>query len=66
MKDSRGNPSKTLTFVAISWAVMTVKFATAGLVFAGQHIPAMDIQSYGIAAAAILAPWIAREWKEKS
>lgn len=65
-KDSRGKESKTLMFVSVTWAVMVFKFAIAGLEFKGITAPEMDIQSFGIAVAAVLAIWLGREWTEKN
>jgi urea transporter len=65
LKDSRGRESKTLTFVAVTWVVMVFKFAIAGLEYNGVTAPPMDVQSFGIAVAAVLAIWLGREWKQK-
>lgn len=66
MRDSRGKESKTRTLVTISWAVVTVKFAVAGLTlpFVGRA-PDMEAGAYGLAVAGILAIWLGREWTEK-
>jgi hypothetical protein len=53
----RGKTSTTLYFVFASWLAITVMFLCKGT--------AADITAYGIAAAAILVPWLQREWTEK-
>lgn len=65
--DARGNQSKTLMFVAVSWLVVVVKFALAGLNLGPFGIiPAMGASEFGAAVALILAIWLGREWTEKS
>lgn len=64
--DSRGNESKTLVFVAISWLAVTGKFVVAGLVLGPLGTaPAMGAGEYGAAVLAILTIWLGREWTEK-
>ena len=58
LKDSRGRGSTTLNFVAASWMAITIMFMWKGT--------ATDITAYGVAVMAILTPWIAREWTEKT
>lgn len=66
MRDTRGKESITLRFVAVSWAVVTVKFAAAGLTLpVVGAIPEMEVGAYGLAVAGILAIWLGREWTEK-
>ena len=60
-KDTRGKDSTTLFFVRVGWAVITVKFALAGL----WTFPPMTASEYGAAFVTILAPWLGREWIEK-
>lgn len=62
IKDSRGKASHTLFFVAVAFLVVTVKFSISG--FFGQE--AMSLSEYGAAFAAIVVPYIGREWIEKS
>lgn len=65
--DTRGTPSRTLPFVAISWLVVTVKFLIAGMTLGPLgEMPQMDAGAYGSAVALILAIWVGREWKQKS
>ena len=66
VKDSRGRESTTLTFVAISWAVLVIKFLFAGLTLpvVGQ-IASMTATEFGMAFTAVLAVWLGREWTEK-
>ena len=66
-QDSRGNSSRTLPFVAVSWAAVVVKFVVAGATLGplGQ-MPTMSAGEFGSAVAMILAIWIGREWKQKS
>lgn len=66
MKDSKGKESKTLFFVSVTWSVMVFKFLIAGLKYGEVTAPPMDIQSFGIAVAAVLAIWLGREWTEKN
>lgn len=67
LKDSRRNESKTLMFVATSWALASAKFLIAGMTLGplGQQ-PPMDVNSYGMATASILLIWLGREWTEKT
>lgn len=66
IKDSRGSPSTTLTFVVISLGVVLVKFLFAGMTIPhlGQ-VPPMDGINFAAAAGAILAIWYGREKTEK-
>ncbi|WP_018169109.1 hypothetical protein [Thioalkalivibrio sp. ALMg9] len=64
--DTRGKPSRTLPFVAVSWLVVTVRFALGGLELGPLGtMPAMTAAEYGPAVSLILAIWIGREWKAK-
>ena len=67
LRDSRGRESTTLTFVTITWAIGTVKFAIGGFTLGmfGAS-PSVDIAAYGAFFLAILAPWLQREWTEKT
>lgn len=65
--DSRGKQSRTLFFVAVSWAAVLIKF-----VIAGAHLgplgtmPTMGAGEFGAAVMAILAIWLGREWTDKA
>lgn len=64
--DSRGQQSRTLVFVTVSWAVLVVKFALAGLVIPVLgSVPAMTAAEFGSAMAMILAIWLGREWQAR-
>jgi hypothetical protein len=65
--DARGNQSKTLMFVSVSWLVVVIKFVIAG-VNLGQFgiMPPMSAGEFGTAIALILAIWLGREWQEKT
>ncbi len=64
--DARGKQSRTLFFVAVSWVVVLVKFAVAGVSLGSLGVmPAMTATEFGAAVAAILAIWLGREWTEK-
>ena len=66
VKDSRGRESTTLTFVAFSWLAVWVKYVVAGLTLPViGAVPPMTATEFSIAAAAILAIWLGREWTEK-
>lgn len=66
LKDSRGNPSITLTFVTVSLVVVVVKFALAGLTLPGLgEVPAMSGVDFAAAAGAVLGIWWGREKTEK-
>lgn len=65
MLDSRGDKSKTLTFVSVSWAILTAKFAAAGLKTPLGIVPDMSAGEFGAAVALILGIWLGREWQEK-
>lgn len=64
--DSRGKQSITLTFVAVSWAVVQFKFFVGGMTLGplGQ-MPVMDGVQFATATGAVLAIWLQREWTEK-
>lgn len=65
--DARGNRSRTLPFVAVSWAVATVKFAISGMTLGAiGTMPVISASEYGAAVVTILGIWVAREWKQKS
>ena len=64
--DSRGKQSKTLFFVAISWAVLVLKFFFAGLTLPViGAVPGMSASEFGTAVAFVLGIWLGREWTEK-
>lgn len=65
--DSRGKQSTTLFFVFVSWLVLVMKFAIAGMTFpvVGQMAP-MSAGEFGMAVAGVLAIWLGREWTEKT
>ena len=70
MKDTRGRESTTLSFVTAAFVALLFKFLAAGLqVTAGQdmliNMPQMGAGEFGMAAAAVLAIWLGREWTEK-
>lgn len=65
INDSRGKKSKTLFFVAASWAVLLVKFALGGLTTPMGVMPLIGANEFGIATGVILAIWLGREWTEK-
>lgn len=66
IKDSRGRESHTLLFVALAALVLIYKFAVAGLTILGLTFPAMSASEFGIAFAAVLAVWLARDWTDKT
>ncbi len=67
MRDTRGNPSITLTFVTVSLVVVLAKFALAGLTLPGVGtVPAMTGTEFAAAAGALLGIWWAREKTEKA
>lgn len=66
LTDSRGKQSATLFFVAVSWAVVTVKFLIAGAKLGALGVMApMGGGEYGSAVALILAAWLGREWQAR-
>lgn len=66
MRDSRGHKSITLTFVTVSFVVVTAKFALAGLTLPGLgEVPAMSGVDFAAAAGAVLGIWWGREKTEK-
>lgn len=66
MKDARGNRSKTLPFVVIAFAAVTIKFLAGGLtLWSFGQVPDMGGGAYGAAVALILGIWLGREATEK-
>ncbi|MDY6979201.1 MAG: hypothetical protein SV201_04930 [Pseudomonadota bacterium] len=66
MKDSRGSPSITLTFVTTGLVVVVIKFALAGLSLpVVGEVPAMSGVDFAAAAGALLGIWWGREKTEK-
>lgn len=65
-EDARGNRTRTLPFVAVSWAAVVVKFLVGGAALGPLgEMPVIGAGEFGAAVAAILAIWIGREWKQK-
>lgn len=66
LTDSRGNKSKTLAFVTVTWLVVVIKFLCAGLTLPmlGQ-VPVMTGGEFAAAVGAVLGIWLGREWKDK-
>lgn len=64
--DTRGKPSRTLPFVAVSWLAVTIKYFISGMTLGPLGtMPEMGATAYGSAVAMILAIWVGREWKQK-
>lgn len=63
--DSRGKESITLFLVAILLAILAFKFLIAGFTFGQFSTEPIGADDFGIAAAAIMAIWLGREWTEK-
>ena len=61
IKDTRGRESITLTFCTLAFMVLLGKFLLAGVM----GVPEMGAGEFGLAFAAVLAPWLHREWVEK-
>lgn len=66
IRDSKGRESHTLLFVGLAALVLIYKFAVAGTTLFGLTWPAMNASEFGIAFAAVLAVWLARDWTEKT
>lgn len=65
LKDTRGRESITLTFCTVAVLILIGKFALAGLTIGTFGVmPAMSAGEFGLAFAAVLAPWMHREWRE--
>jgi len=62
----KSKQSTTLFMVVIAVFILFFKFLVSGMTFPiiGEQSPITAVE-FGTAFAAILAPWIAREWKEK-
>ena len=66
MKDSKGQPSRTLALVQSAFWLLFVKFALAGLTIPNVgEFPEMTAGAVGGAVLAILTPWIGREFVKK-
>lgn len=63
--DTRGKQSRTLAFVSVSWAALTIKFIAAGVTVGDVSIAQMTATEYGLAVAAVLAIWLGREITDK-
>ena len=66
LHDSRGARSHTLFFVAVSWAVLIIKFAFAGLNSPLGVVPDMNAGDFGLAVIGVLGIWVGREYTEKN
>lgn len=66
LHDSRGARSHTLFFVAVSWAVLIIKFTFAGLDSPLGTIPEMNAGDFGLAVIGVLGIWVGREYTEKN
>lgn len=67
MTDSRGHPSKTLTFVTVSWLAVLIRFLLGGLTLGNLGaMPPMSGMDFAAAVGAVLGIWWARERTEKS
>ena len=66
-KDTRGKESITLTLVVSAVAILFVKYLVAGVSLGplGVQSPMTGIE-FGTAFALCLAPWLQREWTEKT
>lgn len=66
MKDTRGQTSRTLTFVAASWSVVMAKYLVAGVNLGPLGVqPPMTALEFGGAVGMILGIWLGREYTEK-
>lgn len=68
-RDAKGRESRTLFFVSVGFAVVTIRFALGGLGasmgdFRIEIVPT-PMLDYGAAVAAILMVWLGREWINK-
>jgi len=66
IKDTRGRESITLTFCTLATVILLGKFLLAGLTTYLGVVPDMSAGEFGLAFAAVLAPWLHREWVEKN
>lgn len=72
ISDTRGRESITLTIVAVAVIVLICKFAVEGITITSAITPteviitfsSMSAGEFGIAFAAVLAPWLHREWRK--
>lgn len=60
VKDSKGKPSTTLGLVSIAFVSITIAF-----LYATFKLNQVDLMAYGTGVMTILAPFVAREFKEK-
>ncbi len=66
LTDSRGNKSKTLFFVSVAFAAITIKFFLAGMTIPHLGpIATMGAPEYAGAVFGVMLPWVAREFKQK-
>lgn len=61
VKDSRGKPSTVLGFVSVAFFAATVAF-----LYTTYSSGEANIMAYGTGIMTILAPFVAREYQEKS
>jgi len=65
--DSRGNESKTLFFVIVTWAVLLGKFIISGMTLPVIGLmPEMGAGEFGLAVTGVLGIWTMREHTEKN
>lgn len=55
--------STTFKICFTSWLAVFVKYLGAGLITSWGTVPAMSATEFAASTAAILAIWVAREWR---
>lgn len=66
LKDTRGRESITLTLCVVAFSAILVKFVIAGMTIGSLGtMPNMGAGEFGLAFAAVIAPWLHREYVEK-
>ena len=67
LKDPRGKESIPLTLVVIAVNILFLKYLVSGVTLGSLGLqPAMTGIEFGTAFALCLAPWLQREWTEKT
>lgn len=64
--DAQGRESRTLFFCTLAFYAVWAKYLLAGLTLpVVGTVPTMTATEFGLSVAAVLSPWLTREWLKK-